>query len=118
MKRPVRGEDGKYHLPAGNFKELFGSRQQVWNGTAYKTRGKMTKKKLLMNKWGRLVSKDKHLSSKKEHKQKKRLFAKYTAKKGQFGAVKVADKKSRKRKVRGGNSIAEAAGGLKSKLGF
>ena len=34
MKRPVRNsEDGHYHLAGKKFKELFGSRQQVWNGT-------------------------------------------------------------------------------------
>ena len=49
MKRPVRGDDGKYHLKSGVFDELFGSRTQVMNGTAYKTSGELTKKDLMMN---------------------------------------------------------------------
>ena len=44
MKRPVRADDGKYHLKSGVFAELFGSRTQVMNGTAYKTSGELKKK--------------------------------------------------------------------------
>jgi hypothetical protein len=47
MKRPVRAADGKYHLKEGVFAELFGSRTQVRNGTAYKTSGELTKKHLI-----------------------------------------------------------------------
>ena len=39
MKRPVRQSDGLFHLNGKTFKELYGSRQQVWNGTAFKTAG-------------------------------------------------------------------------------
>ena len=88
MKRPVRSNDGKYHVHGKTYKNLAGSRQQVWNQTAYKTSGGLTRSNLMMNKWGRIVSKVKHDTSKKEHKQKKRLFKNYTAKKGQFGPVK------------------------------
>lgn len=66
MKRPVRHEDGHYHLDGKKFKELFGSRQQVHNGTAYKTPGGLVKKDLMMNKWGRIVSAKKHATAKKE----------------------------------------------------
>lgn len=97
MKRPVRGNDGKYHLEGKAFKELFGSRQQVWNGTAYKTPGGLTRKNLMMNKRRRIVSKKKYMTAKAEHRQKKRLFKTYTAKKGKFGAVRREGKK-----VRGG----------------
>jgi hypothetical protein len=88
MKRPVRQPDGFYHLNGKQYKELFGSRQQVWNGTAYKTEGLLLKNDIMMNKWGRLVSKKKHATAKKEHKQKKRLFKNYTAVKGKFGSIK------------------------------
>ena len=85
MKRPVRTDDGKYHLKQGVFNELFGSRTQVMNGTAYKTSGELTKKDLMMNKWGRIVSTKKHHTAKKEKRLQK---AGYFAKKGKFGYVK------------------------------
>jgi hypothetical protein len=95
MKRPVRHEDGHYHLEGKKFKELFGSRQQVHHGTAYKTHGGLVKKDLLMNKWGRIVSAKKHATAKKEMRLKKYG---YTAKKGKFGYVKLSPKNnSRKR---------------------
>jgi hypothetical protein len=100
MKRPQRKEDGKYHINGKTFNELFGSRQQVMNGTAYKTAGELCKSDLMMNKWGRIVSRKKHISAKKE---KRLLKHGYTAKKGKFGYVKVNTRKNRKsRKVRGG----------------
>ena len=86
MKRPVRQADGHYHLDGKKFRELFGSRQQVWNGTVYKTSGGLTRSKLMMNKWGRIVSAEKHKTAKKEMRLKKYG---YTAKKGKFGYVKV-----------------------------
>jgi hypothetical protein len=86
MKRPVRDSDGQYHLDGKKYKELFGSRQQVWNGTAYKTAGELKRSELMMNKWGRIVSKKKHATAKKEMRLKKYG---YTAKKGKFGYVKI-----------------------------
>lgn len=85
MKKHTKSADGKYHI-AGHVYELNeGSRAQVWHGTAYKTSGGLTKSMLMMNKHGRIVSKKKHATAKKE----KRLEAAgYFAKKGQFGAVK------------------------------
>ena len=53
MKRPVRHEDGHYHLEGKKFRELFGSRQQVHNGTAYKTHGGLVKKDLMMIKFSK-----------------------------------------------------------------
>jgi len=94
-KRPHRSEDGMYHIHGKKYKELFGSRQQVMNGTAYKTAGELTKSHLMMNKWGRIVSRKKHATAKKE----KRLVKHgYTAKKGKFGYVKVGTKKNSKSK--------------------
>jgi hypothetical protein len=104
MKRPHRSEkDGHYHIAGKSYKELFGSRQQVMNGTAYKTAGELCKSDLMMNKWGRIVSKKKHTTAKKE---KRLLKHGYTAKKGKFGFVKIAAKKSKSKrstkKMRGG----------------
>jgi hypothetical protein len=102
-KRPHRSEDGTYHINGKRFKELFGSRQQVMNGTAYKTAGELCKSDLMMNKWGRIVSRKKHATAKRE----KRLVKHgYTAKKGKFGYVKIARKNGRKsRKVRRGGFL-------------
>lgn len=102
MKRPVRAEDGKYHLKQGTFDELFGSRTQVMNGSAYKTSGELTKKDLMMNKWGRIVSAKKHRTAKKEKRLEK---AGYFAKKGKFGFVKRTARK------RGGSKMQMQAGG-------
>jgi hypothetical protein len=85
MKRPVRGSDGKYHVSGHSYKELFGSRQQVWNKTAYKTSGNLTRSHLMMNKWGRIVSAKKHGTAKKEKRLQKYG---YFAEKGKFGFVK------------------------------
>ena len=99
MKRPVRAEDGRYHLKEGVFAELFGSRTQVMNGTAYKTSGELTKKHLMMNKWGRIVSAKKHRTAKKEKRLEK---AGYFAKKGKFGYVKKTARRRGSRKMNGG----------------
>jgi hypothetical protein len=97
MKRPTRHEDGTYHIDGKHYKELFGSRQQVMNGTAYKTSGELKKDDLLMNKWGRIVSAKKHKTAKKEKRLQKHGFF---AEKGKFGYVKKATRKNRKsRKV-------------------
>ncbi len=86
MKRPVRDPiKNTYTLNGKEYKELFGSREQVWNGTAYKTKYGLTKKGLIMNKWGRIVSEDKHQTAKKEKRLEKYG---YFAKKGKFGYVK------------------------------
>jgi len=92
MKRPHRdAKDGKYHIKGIAYKELFGSREQVWNGTAYKTLGELTKSQLMMNKHGRIVSKNKYQSSKKEMRLEKYG---YYAEKGKFGYVKKTPKQS------------------------
>lgn len=95
MKRPVRNEDGTYHIDGKKFKELFGSREQVMNGTAYKTEGLLKKKDLMKNKWGRIVSVKKHRTAKKEKRLEK---AGYFAQKGKFGFVKRDTRKTRKSK--------------------
>jgi hypothetical protein len=77
----------------------IGSRRQVWNGTAKKTSGGLTKSDLIMS-HGRIVSKSKHFSAKKEMRL---LKYGYGTKKGKFGFVKINSKKHR-RKMRGGHS--------------
>jgi len=104
MKRPVRGKDGTYLVKGKKYKELFGSREQVVNGTAYKTTGELIKSDLLMNKWGRIVSASKYKTAKKEKRLEK---AGYFANKGKFGYVKNntrKNSKSKSRKMKGGDS--------------
>ena len=38
---------------------VYGSRRKVWNGTCQKTPGGLTKADLMMNKYGRIVSRKK-----------------------------------------------------------
>tara|TARA_Y100000389_G_C17433290_1_gene504009 strand:- start:1466 stop:1759 length:294 start_codon:yes stop_codon:yes gene_type:complete len=92
MKRPVRQDDGLYHVKGKTYPELVGSRTQVMNKTAYKTSGDLTKNDLLMNKWGRIVSAKKHATAKKEKRLEKHG---YFAKKGKFGYVKRGTRKNK-----------------------
>jgi len=93
MKRIMRKDDGKYHIKGKVYELLEGSRAQVWHGTAYRTTGGLTKSDLMMNKHGRIVSKTKHKTAKKEKRLEK---AGYKTEKGKFGAVKVNTKKSKR----------------------
>ena len=94
MKRPVRSADGTYTVKGCVYKELFGSREQVYNGTAYKTTGGLTKDDILMNSKGRIVSSKKFETATKEQRLKKHG---YSAKKGKFGYVKTEKKRPNKR---------------------
>jgi hypothetical protein len=95
MKKPTRQPDGFYHVDGKKYPELFGSRTQVHNGTAYKTSGGLTKTQLVMNKWGRIVSAKKYKTAKKERRLEKHGFY---AQKGKFGYVKKTARKSRSNK--------------------
>lgn len=102
MKRPVRNPiDGTYTIQNKKYKELFGSREQVWNGTAYKTSGGLPRDELTMNKWGRIVSSSKFKTAKKERRLEKYG---YFAKKGKFGYVKSATRKRKSSANRTRNS--------------
>jgi hypothetical protein len=95
MKKPTRQPDGFYHVDGKKYPELFGSRTQVHNGTAYKTSGGLNKSQLIMNKWGRIVSAKKYKTAKKERRLEKHGFF---AQKGKFGYVKKTARKSRSNK--------------------
>ena len=95
MKRPVRDPiKGTYTIKGVEYKELFGSREQVMNGTAYKTPGELTKNQLTWSKTGRIVSKLKHETAKKEKRLEKHG---YFAKKGKFGYVRRNKRQTRKK---------------------
>ena len=85
VKKHMKAEDGKYHINGAKYELLEGSRAQVWHGTAYKTPGNLLKSNLIMNKHGRIVSKRKHTTAKRE---KRLVKAGYLTKKGTFGYVK------------------------------
>ena len=93
MKRPTRKANGMYEVKGKQYPELFGSRTQVMNENAYKTTGCLVKDDLMMNKHGRIVSKKKYQTAKKERRLEK---AGFFAKKGKFGYVRKTAKKSRK----------------------
>ena len=103
----TRSADGKYHIGGKTYEELEGSRAQVWHETAYHTSGGLTKARLMKNRHGRIVSRAKHHSAKK---QKRLIKAGFITKKGHFGFIKVdkSDGKTRRktrrssRKMRGG----------------
>ena len=84
----------------------FGTRAQVWHGTAKKTSGGLIKSALMMNKHGRIVSRKKHNTAKKE---KRLVKAGYLTKKGHFGFIKNG--KSTK-KVRKGSRKMKTGGGV------
>lgn len=92
VEQPENGSNGGQQQNGGRRKSAVGSRAQVWHGTADHTSGNLKKKDLMMNKHGRIVSKAKSISAKKEKRLEK---AGYFTKKGKFGYVKK-DRKTRK----------------------
>ena len=95
MVKRVQKRNGSYHINNHKYSVLIGSRAQVWHGTAYKTPGGLTKTNLLMNKHGRVVSKKKHTTAKKEKRLEK---AGYKPSKGKFVVMRKSMKKSRRGK--------------------
>ena len=94
MTRLSRAARSKYDM-------VIGSRVQVMNGTAHHTSGGLTKDKLFRTKNGRIVSKSKHFSAKRENRLVKAGFG---TKKGKFGFVRIG-KSGKSRKQRGGDGI-------------
>ena len=86
------------------FEQTTGTRAQVWHGTAKKTSGGLTKSALMMNKHGRIVSRKKHNTAKRE---KRLVKAGFLTKKGQFGFIKKGTRRHRSRKMRGGEGEEE-----------
>lgn len=71
-----------------------GTRRAVFYGSAKHTSGGLTKADLFLNKHGRIVSRSKHFSAKRENRLVKHG---YGAKKGTFGYVKLNKTMRRKR---------------------
>jgi hypothetical protein len=89
-KKPIRQLDGYYYIKGKRWPELFGSRHQVFNGTAYKSAGGLTRADLMMNRHGRIVSVNKHKTATVERRLEKHG---YSARKGKFGYVRKTHKK-------------------------
>ena len=68
FKRPTKQKDGKYHIDNQIYDSLFGSRQDVWDGKAYKTSGGLVKSDLHVNNDGKIVSLCKSISEKANNK--------------------------------------------------
>jgi hypothetical protein len=86
--------------------KTIGSRAEVWHGTAKHTSGGLTKNHLFKNKSGRIVSKKKHFTAKKDNRLVK---SGYGTKKGKFGYVKIGtQKRSKKGGAPHGNSLSPA----------
>jgi hypothetical protein len=108
MTRFTKTSSGKYMVSGKSYDMLVGTRAQVWHGTAYKTSGGLCKPSIMMNKAGRLVSKSKHNSAKRE---KRLVKAGFGTQKGKFGYVKLngtskrgrKGKRGKKSKMRGGD---------------
>ena len=97
MKKHMRSSDGMYHIKGQKFEILEGSRAQVWHKTAYKTPGGLTRDKLMQNKHGRIVSRKKSLTAKRDKRLEKHG---YFTKKGKFGSFKKGNHSSTKRRKR------------------
>ena len=95
MTRYTKSASGKYMIHGKSYEMLRGSRAQVWHGSAYKTTGELKKTDLIQNKNGRIVSKAKHTTAKKE---KRLVKAGYGTKKGKFGFVMLNGKTRKSRK--------------------
>jgi hypothetical protein len=105
MTKFSRTSSGKYSVNGKTYDHLIGTRAQVWHNTAYKTSGGLTRMDLLMNKHGRIVSKTKHNTARRE---KRLVKAGYTTKKGHFGFIKNGTRSRKGRK--GGDGMPTGMG--------
>ena len=88
-----KNEKGEVIVHGVTHSKLIGSRAEVWHKTAYKTTGGLTRSHLLQNKSGRIVSRRKHTSAKKDNRLVKAGFG---TKKGKFGYVKLSKTSKRR----------------------
>ena len=109
MTRFTKNSNGSYNVNGHNYDMLTGSRAQVWHGTACKTSGGLKKGDLMQNKAGRIVSRSKHNTAKKDNRLVK---AGYGTKKGKFGFVKLGESKSSKSRGKSRRRSKSQKGGL------
>jgi len=85
MKRGIRQSDGLYYFDEGVFPQLEGTRQEVWDGVAYKTAGELIKKDLIIGAEGKVVSKVKAVNATANNR-----LVTYMKKIGKIGVVTPA----------------------------
>ena len=61
LKKIIKNNDGFYYVGGKQYEMLQGSRQEVWDGKAYKTTGGLLKYNLIINTSGNVVSKRKSI---------------------------------------------------------
>ena len=83
----VKKKTKKYFAEGKTWPMKYGSRRQVFNGSAYMTKGKLKQDDIMYNKQKRLVSVNKSRSASKEQRL---LRYGYGARKGKFGYVRVS----------------------------
>jgi len=108
MTRYTKNSAGNYVVGGQTFQQLFGHRAQVWHGTAYKTSGGLVKSDLIQNKHGRIVSRKKQSTAKRENRLVK---AGYGTKKGTFGFVKLGSMSHHKKRKHGSRRRRSMSGG-------
>ena len=62
LKKIMKNSSGTYDVGGKQYELLLGTRQEVWDGKAYKTSGGLLKTELILNKHGAIVSKRKSIS--------------------------------------------------------
>jgi hypothetical protein len=62
LKKIMKNSSGTYDVGGKQYELLIGTRQEVWDGKAYKTAGGLLKHEFIMNKHGDIVSKRKSIS--------------------------------------------------------
>ena len=88
--------------------QTYGTRRQVWNKTAIKTRGGLVRSDLFKKK-GRIKSKK---ASKKAKKNQNLKNAGWTFKKGEFGAISIEEKRASSRSKKTKKKSKGIFGGL------
>ena len=103
-EREVLSKAKPIYIDGKKYKMRYGSRRQVYNGTAYMTKGNLKQRDIVKNKQDRFVSLKKSLMAKKEQRL---LKYGYGAVKGKFGYVRV-DKN--------GNPLKKTSRGVKKSV--
>ena len=109
MTRFTKNANGSYNVNGHKYDILTGSRAQVWHGTACKTSGGLKKSDLMQNKAGRIVSRAKHNTAKKDNRLVK---SGYGTKKGTFGFVKLGVSRGKSRSRGKSKKGGDASGRL------
>lgn len=65
-----KAKDGKYYIDSVVYNKLFGTREEVWNGTAYKTSGGLVKNDLMIS---RSVNNAEKIISKAKSRMEKKI---------------------------------------------